>query len=534
MNQKPATQWGPSHHTARKTPWWTIPALFLLLAIPWRDAAAILIAASIIKLVWKARGPLRHHRSARLDLAGCADPLAAVLDRMARLGGGVFLGLTPDRGWRLAQPERAVLVLGPPRSGKSTGLIIPAILTRSGPVVSTSTKPDVLQATLGARSRLGQVWEFDPTGHSQPGQRSLRWSPVTCAATWDGALMIAKAMVSGAGVGIGTTDHTHWSKRASALLAPLLHAAELAGLGVDRVVEWVMAHELDHPGSLLQTHEARLACSTLTGLQNTEARERSSIFSAAADALDAYTAHGALAAATNPNFNADEFVRSQDTIYIHAPAEHQALAAPLVCGLLAEIRRATYKAHAQGRLRKSVLFALDEAANIAPLSELPAIAAEGGGQGLALIASFQDLSQARARWGILADGFLTVFGEKLILPGIADTRTLESVSLALGEYDRQIVSTTRHPSSGLLGANKYPGGISRTTTIQRQRILAPGDVANIPAGKCLHLDGVAWELLALIHAHRDEPFMTLSQLASEQAPMADTAAAATCPGQERS
>ena len=85
-----------------------------------------------------------------------------------------------------------------------------------------------------------------------------------------------------------------------------------------------MAHELDHPGSLLQTHDATLACSTLTGVQNTEARERSSIFSAAADALDAYTAHGALAAATNPNFNADQFVRSHETIYIHAPAEHQA------------------------------------------------------------------------------------------------------------------------------------------------------------------------------------------------------------------
>ena len=230
MSDKPATQWGPSHHSVRKTAWWTIPALFLLLAIPWRYAARILIAASIAKLLWKARGALRPHRTGGLDLAGCTDPLAAVLDRVAGLGGGVFLGLTPDRGWRLAQPERAVLVLGPPRSGKSPGLIIPAILTRSGPVVSTSTKPDVLQATLGARSRLGQVWEFDPTGDSQPGERSLRWSPVTCAATWDGALMIAKAMVAGAGVGIGTTDQTHWSKRASALLAPLFTRRRSAAL----------------------------------------------------------------------------------------------------------------------------------------------------------------------------------------------------------------------------------------------------------------------------------------------------------------
>jgi len=53
-----------------------------------------------------------------------------------------------------------------------------------------------------------------------------------------------------------------------------------------------------------------------------------------------------------------------------------------------------------------MLFALDEVANIAPL-ELPQIASEGGGQGLMLLAALQDLSQARARWGAQADGFLT-------------------------------------------------------------------------------------------------------------------------------
>ena len=54
---------------------------------------------------------------------------------------------------------------------------------------------------------------------------------------------------------------------------------------------------------------------------NTEERERSSIFSAAADALQAYTSEHALDAAEDPNFDAEAFVRSDDTVYIHAPAE---------------------------------------------------------------------------------------------------------------------------------------------------------------------------------------------------------------------
>jgi type IV secretory pathway TraG/TraD family ATPase VirD4 len=269
----------------------------------------------------------------------------------------------------------------------------------------------------------------------------------------------------------------------------------------------VLRHELDEPGVILDRAGSRLACSVLAGLQSTEARERSSIFSAAADALEAYTAHGALAAASDPNFDAERFVRTGDTIYIHAAAEDQALAAPLVCGLLSEIRRATYQAHRDRALPGRVLFALDEAANIAPLGELPQIASEGGGQGLQLLAAFQDLSQARARWGVQADGFLTLFGAKLILPGIADSQTIEQISLALGEYDRQITSVTKTRPRALTPA---PATRSETTSTQRQRVITPGDVANVPAGRALYLDGLRWQLLTLTPAHRTEPWRTLT------------------------
>jgi type IV secretion system protein VirD4 len=176
-----------------------------------------------------------------------------------------------------------------------------------------------------------------------------------------------------------------------------------------------------------------------------------------------------------------------------------------VCGLLAEIRRATYLAHRHGTLPHDILFALDEAANIAPLEELPAIASEGGGQGLTLIAAFQDLSQARQRWGNAADGFLTLFGAKLILPGVADSQTLDGISLALGEYDRKLVARTKGYTGGQLQ------GSTRSTTVstQRTRVLSPGEIANIPTGRALHLDGLRWELVTLTPAHAAEPWKTL-------------------------
>jgi hypothetical protein len=82
---------------------------------------------------------------------------------------------------------------------------------------------------------------------------------------------------------------------------------------------------------------------------------------------------------------------------------------------------------------------------------------------------------------------------------------LEAVSVALGEYDRQLVSTTNQGS-------RLSGQVSRTISTQRQRVLPAGDVANIPTGRALHLDGIRWELLTVTPAFRTEPWRTLTQL----------------------
>ncbi len=134
-------------------------------------------------------------------------------------------------------------------------MIVPALLSHTGPVVSTSTKPDVLAATAGARSQVGKLWEFDPTGAWAGVGEQLRWSPVFTSREWDRALLMARAMISGTRVGAGTTDQTHWSHRAQALLAPLLHAAAIGGREIDAVVDWVLGHDLDEPTLLLEQNQ---------------------------------------------------------------------------------------------------------------------------------------------------------------------------------------------------------------------------------------------------------------------------------------
>ena len=318
----------------------------------------------------------------------------------ARLYVGVGTG-----GLAFADPEHALLIVGPPRSGKTTALVVPNVLAAPGGVVSTSTKPDVLAATVAVRASVGRCWLFDPTGTvtAPEGVAVLRWSPVCASARWDDALTTARAMVATARPGGRWGESSHWSERAEALLAPLLHAAALgrSGTGGDdgtgggdmrTVVGWILRRDADSAHRRLAARGASVAVDVLAGITATDSREQSGIWSTAAGVVAAYRSDAALGAGDNPNYDPARLSANSDTVYICAPAQRQDLVAPIVVAFLQAVRTGAYAtAEADRRAgrtgRPPVVLALDEAANIAPVPDLPAIVSEGGGQGLVTIAS---------------------------------------------------------------------------------------------------------------------------------------------------
>lgn len=320
---------------------------------------------------------------------------------------GLYLGIGPA-GPVCAGPEQAVLVLGPPRAGKTSAIVAPDVPGAPGAVVSTSTKADVLGVTAHARARRGRIWVFDPsaTTPTPPGADTLAWSPVPGCRDWDTAVATAHALVRAARPGADGEHAAHWTERAQALLAPLLHAADLVGTDISWVLRWTQRHELIEPLGILARHADELAADTLVSIANSDERERSAVFSTTAGILAAYRSVAALGHARHPTFDPERFVASADTVYICAPAATQDRAAPIVVALLERIRTATYRRPPGS---PSVVWALDEAATIAPLPTLPAIVAEGGGQGLVTLCCLQDLSQARGRWGAAAEGFPSLF-----------------------------------------------------------------------------------------------------------------------------
>ena len=439
-------------------------------------------------------------------------PGEAVRSEVARLGGGAYLGVGRSGNWVLADPESAVMVLGPPRSGKTSAVMIPAVMGASGAVIATSTKPEVMQATAAVRSEVGQAWLFDPAASEQrlpDGVRRLCWSPVAAATTWDEALVMARAMAACVRVGAGTTNESHWTERAAALLAPLLYAANLTDRPIADVLRWTLRQELAPARSVLVDCDSEIAADVLAGIEQTDSRERSSIFSATAGVLAAYNADAVRASAAHPNFDPARFAASTDTIYVTAPEHKQALCAPLIVGLLEQVRHAVYERAARAEAEgPPMLWALDEVANIAPIHDLPALVSQAGGQRLQVMAGLQDLSQARSRWGTdAAEGFMSLFQTKVVLSGIGDARTLEGISLALGEYDRQVVSSTlgRSESDQWFSPHHYNESVSYQT--QRQRVLTPGEIAKLPPGQGLLLRGADWGLIGLTRWFESLPFL---------------------------
>lgn len=429
-------------------------------------------------------------------------------------GGGVYLGRHGD-SWIWSGRQHATLVLGPPRSGKTSAIVIPSIAAACGSVVSTSTKPDIAQATVQFRRATGPCLVFDPSGTvvDVPGTNTVRWSPITACRTWDAALLSASSLVDTARRVAGGTagrpvGSDHWTERATALLAPLLHAAALGKAEMATVVGWIDRHQAEPALEILDQFHATIAADLLAGIAVTDQREQSGIWSTASGSLAAYRSHGALSTTSEPNFDPDGFIEANATLYICAAAHQQAVFAPLVVALLADIRSAVYARTAQSDSRGEhrclpVLFALDEVANIAPLPDLPAMVSEGGGQGVLVLACLQDLSQARTRWGNAADGFLSLFGTTVVLPGIADLSTLRALSELAGEHDVLYRSTSapqvpaRSRSAAvarrlLLGPTADASARHRlpnvTTTAVRRRRLTVDEAAHGHPGSALLLD----------------------------------------------
>lgn len=156
----------------------------------------------------------------------------------APVAGRVTIGRANGR-LLACEPQASLAVFGPSGCGKTAGFAIPALLEWEGPIIATSVKGDLLDASIAHRRKRGRVWVYDPERSSGDGTCSP-WSPLPGCDDWGNAMRLAASMVEVVQPARDNVeDANYWYSQAAKGLAPYLHAAALDGRGLADVVRWV-------------------------------------------------------------------------------------------------------------------------------------------------------------------------------------------------------------------------------------------------------------------------------------------------------
>jgi len=380
-----------------------------------------------------------------------------------------------------AEQRHALVAFGPPQSGKSAGIAIPALLDWSGPAVASSIKTDLVGSTIARRRALGEVFVFDPFGLSA--ERTHTWSPLHAAHTWDGALEVAWRLASAGELDRRSMEGgDFWAVAAEQRLAPLLYAAATSGAGMDTVVRWVHGQgirELDQ-ALLIAGEGGHAAYDAVRAFEAQADRTRTSIEATAQTLLRAYRFGRVVRSAESCEITADRLLDGPATLYLIGDAKASKLLRPIFLALLGEVVDRAYERAtlAGGRLEQALLLCLDEAGNVAPLPHLAEIASTAPSHNIQLVTIFHDLAQARSRYGQQAETLVNSHRARMLLPGVADLETLRYFAGLTGEEEARDRSHTT-------GA----GGTTRSTSRRRRPLIAAEALRQLPERHALLLYG---------------------------------------------
>lgn len=407
-------------------------------------------------------------------------------DRGIRLGELYHVGFLPtgyDKStW--ASFEDVILCIFAPRSGKTTGIAIPALLQAPGAAIACSNKPDLYLATAELRrQRIGdRSWVLDPQHIAHERQR-FYWNILGGRLSMDDCVRLSGAFISTVSADDGKEI---WGPAAAELVSNLMLAANLAGKHITDVYTWVMDEGTDEPGRILEEHGKRTAGASLRSLQGLPPETRGSVYFTARAGLASLRDDEIVswvvpdAAGELEEFIPADFVRTRQTLYMLSKGvKGGTSAAAVVSAMTTEIRIAAerYGEQLGGRVDPPLVMVLDEVANICRIPDLPEQYSHMGSRSIIPIAILQSYAQGERVWG--KPGMEELWGAatiKLIGSGADDQSFAEDISRIIGEHEVDVIQYSRdNRSSGTFN----PSGSTSTSTRQ-ERIMPAAKIRQMP------------------------------------------------------
>ncbi|MGE3192894.1 MAG: type IV secretory system conjugative DNA transfer family protein [Microbacteriaceae bacterium] len=464
----------------------------------------LLLAGLVVGVAWVWMLLRRHNRKTETDphrLAGIATAhevkttasAKALLRRAGTLRPSLATPTAADVGYLLgasrgtgvwASVEDSILLIGPPRSGKTLHVVVNAILDAPGAVVTTSTRPENLTATLRARRRTGgPVAVFDPQHLAEGIPAGLRWSPVRGCQDPLTAMIRANGLAAATGLSSGGVESGgFWEGKTRTALQALLHAAALDGRPPAELFRWTLDPSSAAEAVAILNSNPNAAMGwgdSLGAMIDADPKTRDSIWQGVSLALAALADPRVLDAVTpgpHEQFDPETFLTQHGSLYLLATGAGAGASAALVAAFVEDLIETARRLAARSpgaRLDPPLLLALDEIGNLAPLPSLPMLMAEGGGTGITTMPVLQSLAQARDRWSEnQASAIWDASIVKIILGGASSSRDLQDLSTLIGERDEYTDSVT-------LGDR---GTRSNQRSVRRVPILPPDRIRTLPFG----------------------------------------------------
>jgi len=376
--------------------------------------------------------------------------------------------------------EDTITAFMAPRSGKTTALSIPYVLSAPGAVVATSNKADLWAATAQLRAASGSaVWLFDPQLITGSGQRWW-WNPLAGLASVEAAHRLAAHFV------LTVDDNTKrdlWGPAAQDLLCALFLAAASSGRSLRECGRWLADAGSPIPAELLAAAGFGALAASLRGAQAGAPETRDGIYQTARTAAKCINDEDIMAWVAPPRgkdlpaFDPAGFAAGRDTLYLLT--ESRSAASPLIAALTDTVMRAGRRQAERngGRLDPPMAVILDEAANICRIGDLPELYSHLGSRGMVPVTILQSYQQGVSVWG--EPGMAALWGastKKVIGAGIDDPRHARDLATLVGQHDVPVISVSYGD-----------GRASQQLSLRRQEILEAADIRALAPGSALLL-----------------------------------------------
>ncbi|MGH3921235.1 MAG: type IV secretory system conjugative DNA transfer family protein [Pseudonocardiaceae bacterium] len=421
--------------------------------------------------------------------------------RIGRLDSGEVQFWNPETEL-FASEEDVLLKVAGPRSNKTSAMVVPAVLSAPGTVITTSNKVDVYTLTVGLRSHLGRIFVLDPQGIAGA-EQTWWWNPLAEIRDMADAQQLVNHFSATVGAGHERAD-PYFTKGAERLLCQLIVAAAQSRKHSLRDVRQWLATRSDEPVRLLRDNGLDDLAEGLQGTIEAPFEQLGGLYETALTALSCLESESVSRYVTPPEtwrtpprpgldvveFDPWKFVvgydfdfarvstsdpstwpTPRDTLYL-LTREGAGTGAPVVAALVDHLLRTVAAAATArgGRVDPPVRAVLDEAANICPIRNLPDLYSYFGSMSIEVYTFLQSYQQGVVVWGKAGmDKLWSAATVKLIGAGVQDPEFCEHISRLIGLYD---------PPTWSYQYGR--GGSSSSMSTRREPILTAADVSALP------------------------------------------------------